>query len=125
MKSCCLGEFQGKTQNTAEQLNCKIWLLCPKTKFAPCTVVEMATAIVTLCFNKGHKGFEEVLQELGILPTKQLIALSEQRDQRRMKKMTARQIADSKSHCHSALNRASLEKSARKESEGTHAARKF
>lgn len=46
----------------------------------------MATAIATLWFNKGHKGFKEVLQELGVLPIKELISLSEQTDQRRMKK---------------------------------------
>lgn len=38
-----------------------------------CTVVETATSIAALWFNNGHKGFEGVLQELGIVPTRELI----------------------------------------------------
>ncbi|KAG0413128.1 hypothetical protein HPB47_009702 [Ixodes persulcatus] len=67
---------QGKTQNAAASLNRKIWVLCPKTRFALHTVMEMATAIATLWFNKGHTGFEQVLQELGILPSQEPIMLS-------------------------------------------------
>ncbi|KAG0429416.1 hypothetical protein HPB47_023663 [Ixodes persulcatus] len=60
---------QGKTQNAAESLDSKIWMLCLKTGFASRTVVEMATAIATSWFNNVHTGFELVLQELGILPS--------------------------------------------------------
>ncbi|KAG0425613.1 hypothetical protein HPB47_027245 [Ixodes persulcatus] len=89
---------QGKTQNAAESLNSKIWMLCPKTRFASCTVVEMATAIATLWFNKGHIGFEQVLQELGILPSQELITLSSQCDKKRIASMTTKGTAEARSH---------------------------
>ncbi|KAG0435469.1 hypothetical protein HPB47_018461 [Ixodes persulcatus] len=37
-----------KTQNSAETLNSKIWLLCPNTRFASRTLVETATALSVL-----------------------------------------------------------------------------
>ncbi|KAH8022851.1 hypothetical protein HPB51_006208 [Rhipicephalus microplus] len=46
--------LHGKTQNAAESLNSKIWLLCPKTKFASRTTVETATALAVLCESQAN-----------------------------------------------------------------------
>lgn len=59
---------KGKTQNGAESLNSKIRMLCPKTRFASRTVVAMATAFTVLWYNQAYKGYEQLLQELGVLP---------------------------------------------------------
>lgn len=67
---------KGETQNGAESLNSKTWLLCPKTRFALGTVVEIATTLAVLWLNQGHKGYKQVLQELGVLSSKELVALS-------------------------------------------------
>lgn len=64
---------KGQTQNAADSLNSKTWLLCPKTNFATLTVLEI---IAVPWFNKGNTGLEEALQELGILPSKELLSLS-------------------------------------------------
>lgn len=61
-----------------------------KARFASHTVLEMATSTAIVWFNKGHKGFEEVLQELGILPTRELITLSNDRDHRMIKRISRR-----------------------------------
>ncbi|CAN7988722.1 unnamed protein product [Ixodes hexagonus] len=110
--------LQGKTQNAAESLNSKIWLLCPKTKFASRTVVEMATAIAVLWYNRGHGSFEQVLQELGVLPPEELVVLGSSRDQRRIKKMSARQTAEARAHRRNMVKRARLTDSTREDLEG-------
>ncbi|XP_077549490.1 uncharacterized protein LOC144162721 [Haemaphysalis longicornis] len=110
--------LQGKTQNAAESLNSKIWLLCPKTKFASKTVVETATAIAVLWYNCGHGSFEQVLQELGILPPEELVVLGSSRDQRRMKKMSVRQTAEARAHRRNQVKRARLTDSIREGAEG-------
>ncbi|KAM7314836.1 uncharacterized protein ISCGN_004620 [Ixodes scapularis] len=110
--------LQGKTQNAAESLNSKIWLLCPKTKFASRTVVETATAIAVLWYNRGHGSFEQVLQELGVLPSEELVALGSSRDQRRIKKMSARQTAEARAHRRNMVKRARLTDSTREDLEG-------
>ncbi|KAG0416847.1 hypothetical protein HPB47_006074 [Ixodes persulcatus] len=51
--------IQGRSQNAAESLSSKIWMLCPKTRLSSRTVMEMATAIATSWFNKGHTGFKQ------------------------------------------------------------------
>lgn len=72
MKSC-FAVFMAKPK-TPLSLNSKTWLLCPGTRFAPCTVVVMATYTAILWFNKIQKNFEDVWLELSILPTRELIA---------------------------------------------------
>ncbi|KAG0439124.1 hypothetical protein HPB47_016749 [Ixodes persulcatus] len=110
--------LQGKTQNAAESLNSKIWLLCPKTKFASRTVVETATAIAVLWYNRGHGSFEQVLQELGVLPPEELVVLGSSRNQRRMKKLSARQTAEARAHRRNMVKRARLTDSTREDLEG-------
>ncbi|XP_075751069.1 uncharacterized protein LOC142817685 [Rhipicephalus microplus] len=110
--------LQGKTQNAAESLSSKIWLLCPKTKFVSKTVVETATAIAVLWYNCGHGSFEQVLQELGILPPEELVVLGSSRDQRRMKKMSVRQTAEARAHRRNQVKRACLTDSIREGAEG-------
>ncbi|XP_077502060.1 uncharacterized protein LOC144113044 [Amblyomma americanum] len=109
---------KGQTQNAAESLNSKIWLLCPKTKFVTRTVVDTATAIAVLWFNKGHARFEEVLQELGILPSKTLLSLSKEVDKRRISSMSTKATAEARAHCHNVTKKARLEESARRDCEG-------
>ncbi|CAN7950083.1 unnamed protein product [Ixodes hexagonus] len=117
---------QGKTQNAAESLNSKIWMLCPKTRFASRTVVEMATAIATLWFNKGHTGFEQVLQELGILPSQELVTLGNQCDKKRIASTTTKGTAEARSHRRRMVKRARVENSARMDCEGaTYGAGQF
>ncbi|XP_077509270.1 uncharacterized protein LOC144120579 [Amblyomma americanum] len=118
--------LRGKTQNAAESLNSKIWMLCPKSRFASRTAVETATAIAVLWFNRGHSSFEKVLEELGILPSKQLVRLSLESDQSRVKKMSSKLTAEAKSHRRSKVKRARTEDSIRKNREGqTYAAKEF
>ncbi|KAH7969439.1 hypothetical protein HPB52_018192 [Rhipicephalus sanguineus] len=109
---------KGQTQNAAESLNSKIWLLCLKTKFATRTVVETATAIAVLWFNQGHSGFEEVLQELGVLPSKELLSLSKDANKRRISSMTAKVTAEARAHRRSAAKKARLEEAAHRDCEG-------
>ncbi|XP_040074766.2 uncharacterized protein LOC120846929 [Ixodes scapularis] len=111
--------IRGKTQNAAESLNSKIWLLCPKTRFASRTVVETATAIAVLWFNGGHASFEHVLEELGVLPPKGLLTLGDSRDDLRIRRMSARQTAEARAHRRSMVTKARLEDSSRKDHEGT------
>ncbi|KAG0443943.1 hypothetical protein HPB47_014362 [Ixodes persulcatus] len=75
-----VAKHHGKTKNAAESLNTKIWMLCPKTHFAARTAVETATAIAVLWFNRGHSSLEQVLEGLGVLPSKQLVRLSSAAD---------------------------------------------
>ncbi|KAH8009972.1 hypothetical protein HPB51_023028 [Rhipicephalus microplus] len=110
--------LHGKTQNAAESLNSKIWLLCPKTRFASRTAVETATAIAVLWFNRGHASFEKVLEELGVLPSEALVTLSDRRDSMRMHKMNVRQTAEARAHRRSAAKRARVEESCRTSREG-------
>ncbi|XP_077561420.1 uncharacterized protein LOC144177720 [Haemaphysalis longicornis] len=118
--------LQGKTQNAAESLNSKIWMLCPKTRFASRTVVETATALAVLWFNRGHTSFEQVLQELGIFPSEELVRLGSASDQQRIRQMSAKLTAEARSHRRSLENRARTEDSARKNREGeTYAAGAF
>ncbi|XP_075737571.1 uncharacterized protein LOC142777120 [Rhipicephalus microplus] len=118
--------LQGKTQNAAESLNGKIWMLCPKSRFASRTAVETATAIAALWFNRGHSSFEKVLEELGILPSKQMVRLSLESDQQRIRKMSVKLTAEAKSHRRSQVKRARTEDSVRKNREGeTYAAGVF
>lgn len=81
-------------------INSKIRLLCPKTKFVSQTVIETATAIAILWFNKGHATFGHVLEELHILPSKDLVAFSGFRDERRIKRMSDHLTAETRAHCH-------------------------
>ncbi|XP_077507301.1 uncharacterized protein LOC144116435 [Amblyomma americanum] len=103
---------KGQTQNAAESLNSKIWLLCPKTQFASQTVVETATAIAVLWFNKGHTGFEEVLQELVILPSKALLSLNNEVYKRRISSMLTNATAEARAHRRNTTKKARLEESA-------------
>ncbi|KAM7296829.1 hypothetical protein ISCGN_021984 [Ixodes scapularis] len=111
--------LQVKTQNAAESLNSKIWMLCPKTRFAARTAVETATAIAVLWFNRGHSSFEQVLEELGVLPSKQLVHLSSAADQKRITSMYAKLTAEARSHRRRQLKRARAEDSNRKDREGS------
>uniref|UniRef100_A0A1E1X6X9 Putative kolobok-4 hm n=1 Tax=Amblyomma aureolatum TaxID=187763 RepID=A0A1E1X6X9_9ACAR len=118
--------IKGKTQNAAESLNSRIWLLCPKTKFASRTVVEMATALAVQWFNEGHTSFERVLEELGVLPGHQLLKLTDSRNERRIKRMSACQTAEARAHRRSMAKRARVEDSSRKDREGlTYSAGQF
>lgn len=67
-------------KNATESLNTEIWMLCPKTHFAARTTVETATAIAALWFDRGHSSLEQVLEGLGVLPSKQLVRLSSAAD---------------------------------------------
>lgn len=111
--------IKGKTQNASESLNSKIWLLCPKTKFVSRTVVETAAAMAILWFNKGHATFEHILEELNILPSRDLVTFSDSRDARRIKRMSERLTAEARAHRRRGVKRARLEESARKDREGT------
>ncbi|XP_050034085.1 uncharacterized protein [Dermacentor andersoni] len=110
--------LHGKTQNAAESLNSKIWLLCPKTKFASRTSVETATAIAVLWYNKGHAGFEEVLQEIGLLPPGELVTHSDHSDDMRIKKMNLKRTAEARAHRRNAVKRARTEETNRRSREG-------
>ncbi|XP_077496918.1 uncharacterized protein LOC144107678 [Amblyomma americanum] len=118
--------IQGKTQNAAESLNSKIWLLCPKTRFASRTAVETATALAALWFNRGHRSFEQVLEELGVVPPKELLVLSECKDNVRIQKMSERQTAEARAHRRSVAKKARVEDCTRKAHEGvTYGAGEF
>lgn len=110
--------LHGKMQNAAESLNSKIWLLCPKTKFASRTTVETATALAVLWYNKGHKGFEQVLEEIGILPSQDLATHGDQCDVVRIRKMNAKRTAEARAHRRSTAKRARVEDTDRKSREG-------
>lgn len=101
--------LQGKTQNAAESLDSKIWVLCPKTRFAFRNVVETATSLIVLWFNSGHSNFEQVLEELGILPSEQMIRLSSASKQRRIRQMSAKLTAAARCHRRSLVKRAHTE----------------
>ncbi|XP_077554044.1 uncharacterized protein LOC144168921 [Haemaphysalis longicornis] len=109
---------QGKTQNAAESLNSKIWLLCPKTRFASRFVVEMAAALAVLWFNQGHSSFERVLEELGVLPTEDLVVLGASQDNTRQKKMSTKQTAEARAHRRTMKKKSRDAESARKSCEG-------
>lgn len=118
--------LRGKTQNAAESLNSKVWLLCPKTKFASRSAVETATAIAVLWYNRGHASFEVVLEELGVLPPASLTTLGDYSDKRRIQKMNAQQTAEARAHRRTSAKRARLQDSARKDREGvTYSAGEF
>lgn len=118
--------LQGQTQNAAESLNSKVWLLCPKTRFASRSAVETATAIAVLWYNRGHASFELVLEELGVLPPASLITLGDSSDKRRIHKMSAQQTAEARAHRRTSAKRARLQDSARKDREGvTYSAGEF
>lgn len=57
-------------------INTKIWLLCRKTKFVTHTIVDRATAVAVLWLKKGRTGFEQALQEIGVLLSKELLSLN-------------------------------------------------
>ncbi|XP_077496137.1 uncharacterized protein LOC144107026 [Amblyomma americanum] len=90
--------IQGKTQNASESLNSKIWLLCPKTRFASRYVVETATALAVLWFNRGHTSFDRVLEELGVLPPVGLVELGTSRDTTRQEKMSLKLTAEARAN---------------------------
>lgn len=110
--------LQGKTQNAAESLNSKVWLLCPKTRFASRSAVETATAVAVLWYNRGHESFELVLEELGVLPSASLISLGDCSNKRRIHKMNAQQSAEARAHRRTSAKRARVQDSARKDREG-------
>ncbi|KAM7315529.1 hypothetical protein ISCGN_005312 [Ixodes scapularis] len=58
----------------------------------------MATSIATLWFNKGHTGFEQVLQELGILQSQEVITLSDKCDKKHIASMSTKRTAEARSH---------------------------
>ncbi|XP_050027338.3 uncharacterized protein [Dermacentor andersoni] len=118
--------IQGKTQNAAESLNSKIWLLCPKTRFASRYVVEMATALAVLWFNRGHTSFERVLEELGVLPSESLVELGTSKDIARQKKMSLKLTAEARANRRTLTKKARVEECTRKRREGeTYAAGSF
>lgn len=80
--------------------------------------METATAIAVLWYNRGHKSFEQVLQELGVLPPEELVVLESSRDQTRIKKMSARQTAEALAHRRNMVKRARLTDSIRENIEG-------
>lgn len=110
--------LHGKTQNAAESLNSKIWLLCPKTKFASRTTVETATALAVLWYNKGHRGFEKVLEGIGILPSRDLATHGDRCDVMRIRKMNLKQTAEARAHRRNTAKRARVEDTDRKSREG-------
>lgn len=110
--------LHGKTQNAAESLNSKIRLLCPKTKFASRTTVETATALAVLWYNKGHRGFEEVLEGIGILPSQDLATHGDHCDVMRIRKMNLKQTAEARAHRRNTAKRARVEDTDRKSREG-------
>ncbi|KAH7948238.1 hypothetical protein HPB52_019696 [Rhipicephalus sanguineus] len=65
-----------------------------------------------------HSGFEEVLQELGVLPSKELLSLSKDANKRRISSMTAKVTAEARAHRRSAAKKARLEEAARRDCEG-------
>lgn len=73
-------------------------MLHPKSRFASRTAVETATTIAVSWFNQGHSNFEQVLEELRVLPSKQLVRLSDMCDQRRMRKVTDKLTAEARPH---------------------------
>lgn len=110
--------LHGKTQNAAKSLNSKIWLLCPKTKFASRTTVETATATAVLWFNKGHAGFERVLEEVGVLPPEELATCGDRCDEMRIQKMTTKRTAEARAHRRSSVKKARIEEASRRSREG-------
>lgn len=80
--------------------------------------METATAIAVLWYNRGHGSFERVLQELGVPPPGELVVLGSSRDQRTMKKMSARQTAEAQAHRCNMVERACLMDSTREYLEG-------
>nr|XP_050030259.1 uncharacterized protein LOC126526384 [Dermacentor andersoni] len=118
--------IQGKTQNAAESLNSKIWLLCPKPRFASRYVVEMATTLAVLWFNRGHTSFERVLEELGVLPSESLVELGTSKDIARQKKMSYKLTAEARANRRTLTKKARVEECTRKGREGeTYAAGSF
>ncbi|XP_037504717.1 uncharacterized protein LOC119379487 [Rhipicephalus sanguineus] len=110
--------LHGKTQNAAESLNSKIWLLCPKTKFASRTTVETATALAVLWYNEGHRGFEKVLEGIGILPSQDLATHGDHCDVMRIRKMNLKHTAGARAHRRNTAKRARVEDTDRKSREG-------
>lgn len=110
--------LHGKTQNAAELLNSKIWLLCPKTMFASRTTVETATALAVLWYNKGHWGFEKVLEGIEILPSQDLATHGDHCDVMRIRKMNLKQTAEARALRHNTAKRARVEDTDRKSREG-------
>ncbi|KAK6178741.1 hypothetical protein SNE40_011255 [Patella caerulea] len=78
---------QGKTQNPCESLNGRIWLLCPKTRYASLRSVQTAAAIAILWYNKGYTGFSDVLNELKIDIPKSLKKETVRADTKRIEAM--------------------------------------
>ncbi|KAH7983085.1 hypothetical protein HPB52_009122 [Rhipicephalus sanguineus] len=106
------------TANAAESLNSKIWLLCPKTKFASRTTVETATALRVLWYNKGHRGFEKVPEGIGILPSQDLATHGDHCDVMRIRKMNLKQTAEARAHRRNTAKRARVKDTDRKSREG-------
>ncbi|XP_077486057.1 uncharacterized protein LOC144097160 [Amblyomma americanum] len=109
---------KGKTQNAVESLSSKIWLLCPKTRFASCTVVKMATTHAVLWFNQGHKVFENVLEELGVLPSREVLTLGKNCAKRRTSRMSTKQTAEARARRCRLAKKTCLQDAAKKSSEG-------
>ncbi|KAL1426099.1 hypothetical protein MTO96_018572 [Rhipicephalus appendiculatus] len=110
--------LHGTTQNAPESLNSKIWLLCPKTKFASRTTVETATALAVLWYTEGHRYFEQVLAEIGVLPSRDLATSGDQCDVTRIRKMNMKQTAEVRAHHRNTAKGARVEDTDSKSREG-------
>lgn len=80
--------------------------------------METATAIAVLWYNKGHTGFERVLEEIGVLPSEDLVMHGDHCDQMRIKKMNTKQTVEARAHLRSTVKRARSEETTRKSQEG-------
>jgi hypothetical protein len=78
---------QAKTQNPCESLNGRMWLLCPKTRWASLKSVQTAAAIAILWYNKGYTAFSDVLDELGVGTPSSLKKETVKADKKRIEQM--------------------------------------
>lgn len=71
-----------------------------------------------LWFNRGHSSFERVLEELGVLPPHDLVALGTSRDSTRQKKMSQKLKGEARARRRALKKKSLVEESARKSREG-------
>lgn len=91
MNNYCLSVFLMHLGRSRAKFGCS----APKQDFLHALLRRwplISTAL--LWFNRGHEGFEEVLQKLGVFPPLELIALSNQRDQKTIKKSVKKTAED-------------------------------
>ncbi|KAH6928310.1 hypothetical protein HPB50_014119 [Hyalomma asiaticum] len=82
------------------------------------TTVETATALAVLWYNKGHRGFEKLLEGIGILPSQDLATHGDHCDVMRIRKMNLKQTAEARAHRRNTAKRARVEDTDRKSREG-------